>query len=176
MARKVTPKKPAARPDEGRDDLSIAHPDQDVTIAGRAITVHEYDNPTGLRVRAQTRPFLLSLEKLFQDGEGLTDDVLAVVGEHVDIMLPVIALSARVELAWVESLGDADSDTLLVTWWEVCGPFFLRQLLRRARERLQRQQLFAGQTSTSSSPPPGSAPPSSSADTPSDNSASTTPA
>jgi len=176
MARKVNPKKPAARPDTGRDDLSISHPDRDITIAGRTITVHEYDHPTGLRVRAQTRPFLLALERLFQDCEGLTDDVLAVVGEHAAIMNPVIALSARVELAWIEALGDADSDELLVTWWEVCGPFFLRQLLRRARERLRRQELFVGQTSTSSSPPPGLVPPSSSADIPSDNSASTTPA
>ncbi|MGS1014116.1 DUF6631 family protein [Rhodanobacter sp. UC4450_H17] len=174
MARKVTTKKPVKRPDTGRDDLSISHPDRDIAIAGRAITVHEYDHPRGLQVRAQTRPFLLALEKLFQDSEGLTDDVLAVVGEYREIMNPVIALSAQVELAWVEALGDADSDALLVTWWEVCGPFFLRQLLRRARERMRRQELFAGQTSTSNSPMPVSAPPSSSADTPSASSASST--
>ncbi len=136
MARKVTstPKAKSAPPPSGADDLAIMHPDITLTLAGRKITVREYGFVDGLRLRAQTRPFLLALEQLFGASEGLTDDVLAVVGEHYDLVRGAIAQSANVKVAWIESLGDADADQLLMTWWTVCGPFFLRQLIRRSGE------------------------------------------
>ncbi|AGG89930.1 DUF6631 family protein [Rhodanobacter denitrificans] len=175
MARKVTARKsPSAPPPSGADDVAVMHPDVTLTIAGREITVREYGFVDGLRVRAQTRPFLLALEQLFGAGEGLADDVLAVVGEHYDLMRGAIAQSAGVDVAWIESLGDTDADRLLMAWWTVCGPFFLRQLIRRSGERTRRIELIAGPTSISTSPPPASATPTGSAATPSDSSGSST--
>lgn len=175
MARKVSPKKtPPARPDTGRDDLSVMHPDVTLPIGDRNITVREYGLVEGLRVRAQTRAFTAALEQSLATGEGLTDDVLDLVGEHYDEMRLAIAASTGVEITWIESLGDADADLLLLTWWGVCGPFFLRQILRRFRDRAQRKALLGGPTSTSILPTPTSAHPTSSAATPSDSSDSST--
>jgi hypothetical protein len=173
MARKVTLKKPA-RPDEGRDDLAIIHPEITRTIAGRAITLREYGFVDGLRLRAHTQPFVLALEALFQTTDGLTDDVMAVVGEHYDLVRAAIAQSAGVEVEWIEGLRGDDAELLLITWWEVCGPFFVRQLLRRLNERARRLQRLGGAASSQSSPALDSAPPASSDATPPDSCDSST--
>lgn len=173
MARKVTLKK-TARPDEGRDDLAIIHPEITRTIAGRTITLREYGFIDGLRLRARTQPFVLALEVLFQTSDGLTDDVMAVVGEHYDLVREAIAQSAGVELDWIEALRGDDAELLLITWWEVCGPFFVHQILRRLNERARRLQRLAGASSSPSSSGPASEPHPSLVDTPRDSSDSST--
>lgn len=166
MARKVTPKKPA-RPDKGRDDLSILHPEMSLTLAGRELMVREYGFVDGLRLRAQLKPFQAALTALFEKGEGLTDDVMELVGEHYDLLRHAIAKSAGVDVEWIESLVGDEAETLLVAWWSICGPFFIHPLLRRLRERARRVQVLAGQTSMPPSPTPDTAAPSSSGATPS---------
>lgn len=165
MARKVTRTLPT-QPDDGRDDVAIMYPDRTLTVAGREITLREYGFVDGLLLRARTASFVAALETVFRTGEGLIDDCLAVVGEHYDVMCDAIAQSAGVDVAWVKGLRGDDAEALQVTWWEVCGPFFLHQILRRRDERERREKLLAGRASSSSSPAPVSAPPSSSADTP----------
>lgn len=171
MARKVKPKT-QPRPDEGRDDLSVLHPEITLTLAGRAITVREYGFIEGLRLRAELAPLVADLGKLFEGGEGLLEDVLDVLGTHAEAVQRAIAASAGVDMDWVAKLGDAEGDQLVQAWWGVCGPFFVRQIVRRLRERLARAQLAGvsdGATPTPTSPPPDTAPPSSLVDTPSGN-------
>lgn len=169
MARKVTLKK-TTRPDDGLDDVAVMHPEITRTIAGRTITLREYGFIDGLRLRARTQPFVLALEQLFRTSDGLTDDVMAVVGEHYDLVREAIAQSAGVELDWIEALRGDDAEMLLITWWEVCGPFFVHQILRRLNERARRLQRLAGASSSPSSPTLDSAIPSDSGATPPDSS------
>lgn len=182
MARKVTPKK-ASRPEEGRDDLAVLHPHGELTLAGRTIVVREYGFIEGLSLRAALAPFVADLGVLISGGECLVEDVLDVLGQNLDAVRQAIAISigpigadAEVvadNVAWLASLGDAEGDALIKTWWGVCGFFFVRQIMSRSAERAKRKA-FAGVTSTPTSSPPATAPPSSSAATPAASSASST--
>lgn len=183
MARKLdqpeaAPAAPAsapAAPADGADDLAVLYPDATLTLAGRAITVREYGFIAGLQLRAQMAPFIRDLEATFAAGDGYTDDVLAVVGQHAELVRAAIAQSAGVEPEWIDTLHGADAEVLQLTWWAVCGPFFVRQLLRRAQEKAQRRQLLSGGDaySPSSSTAASAASPSSDA-APSGSSGSTT--
>ncbi|MHB1273614.1 MAG: DUF6631 family protein [Rhodanobacter sp.] len=173
MARKL-PRKQASRPEEGRDDLAILHPQATITVEGREVTVREYGMIAGLQLRVQVQPFIADLGALFEaGGECLVEDIIDVIAVHWSLVRLAIAASAGVEPAWLDSLGDTDGDLLINTWWGVCGPFFVRPILRRKLEQLRRQA-SAGATSTPNSSPPASAPPTSSAATPSDSSSSST--
>lgn len=173
MARKLT-KRQASRPEEGRDDLAILHPEATITVAGREITVREYGMIAGLQLRAQLKPFMADLGALFDGGgECLVEDIIDVIAMHLPLVQLAIGASAGVEPEWLDSLGDTDGDLLINTWWGVCGPFFVRPILRRKLEQLRRRA-SAGATSMPSSSPPASAHPTSSAAIPSDSSSSST--
>jgi hypothetical protein len=176
MARKVERNPPASRPQEGRDDVLVMHPDITLTIAGRAITVREYGFVAGLKVRQYMKPFTDGLVESYQRGEALFDDVLLLVAEHWDIVERAVAESASLDVEWMQSLGNADGELLTQAWWKVCGPFFIRPIVRRVVERLQVAQRgrAAGPTSTSTSSAPALATPNASADTPSGSSDSST--
>ena len=172
MAHKVKPKH-IARPEHGRDDLVVLHPELEITVAGRALVVREYGLVEGLRLRAQLKPFTEALHAQFERGDALVEDVMDLIAEHWDSLRGAVATSAGVEADWIDSLGDADGDLLLNAWWGVCGPFFVRQILRRAAERARRHAL-GGATSTPSSSTRATAPQPNSGDAPSDSSGSTT--
>ncbi|MEI7036433.1 DUF6631 family protein [Fulvimonas yonginensis] len=183
--------KPTTSAPEGADDLSVLHPDVTVKIAGRSVTIREYGFTEGLRVRAYMAPFTADLGRLFDAGEVLVEDVLDVVGAHVDLVQRAMAqsiapageLASDQDIAWVAQLDDTAGDALVNHWWGVCGLFFVRQIVRRSGERAKRATLARaaaqakatdGQTSTSSSSAPASARPSSSDDTPPASSSSST--
>ncbi|MFC5525212.1 DUF6631 family protein [Rhodanobacter ginsengisoli] len=183
MARKVTPKK-TARPDEGRNDVAVMHPELSLPIDGRVVVVHEYGFTQGLRVRARAKALVSDLQASIEVGEALTEDMMDVLATHGELLkdlmaeslvrLPpeadaeAIASALAIERAWVGQLGDADGNLLLSAWWGVCGPFFVRQVARRISQTIQLRGPRAGPTSTSPSPPPDTEPPPSSAGTPSD--------
>lgn len=174
MARKVERKDTVSRPEEGRDDVSVMHPDINLTIADREITVREYGFVEGLSVRRYMKPFTDALEQSFGRGEAMLDDIIDLVAEHWEIVQRAIAASAQVETAWIAGLDDRSGDLLMQAWWNACGPFFIRRIVRKAVERIEAARLTrpAGPTSTSSSSVPASAIPSASVGTPSDRSAS----
>lgn len=176
MARKVERKESASRPEEGRDDVSVMHPDITLTIAGCEIMVREYGFVEGLAVRRYMKPFTDALEQSFGRGEAMLDDILDLVADHWEIVQRAIAASAQVEVDWIGQLNDRDGDLLMQGWWNACGPFFIRRIVRRAVERIEAARLArpVGPTSTSNSSVPGSATPSASADTPNGRSASFT--
>lgn len=176
MARKVdrNKKSPSAPPARGADDLAVMMPNLPITVAGRALVVREYGFDDGLRVRALMAPLTRDLGQMFTSGEeALVEDIMDLLGAHVDRVRQAIAISTGTDVAWVAALGDTDADLLLNAWWGVCGLFFVRQVMRRSAERAQRKAL-AGATSSPSSPPPASADRSNSAATPSDSSSSST--
>lgn len=133
-------------------------------------------------------PFTADLAKLFEvpGSEVLVEDVLDLVGAHLDAVHRAIAQSIAPEgtsateqdVAWVAQLSDKDGDLLINYWWGVCGLFFVRQVVRRKAERVRRKVLekgmFAGAMSTQNSSHPASAPQSASTATPPASSSSST--
>lgn len=167
MARKVSSKKPDTRPDTGRDDLAVLHPDGTLKIAGRDVTIREYRFVPGMAVRIKAKPLSHALAGQIKSGSALTEDIIDVLAAH-DALVRELILDAiegagedpqRAEwAAWIGKLGDADGEQLLLLWWSVCGPFFLRQAVRRIGQQIQLQAelaRLAGPIPTHASPPPG---------------------
>lgn len=150
MARKVKQAQPhQAPPQSGADDLSTLHPDASITVGGRDVLIREYGFIEGMRVRAFMKPFTADLDRLFGASDVLVDEVMEVVGEHIDIVKKAIAQSIAApgrdaspeDVAWLGTLNDQDGDRLLITWWGVNGLFFVRSIVRRAAERARRATL-----------------------------------
>jgi len=177
MAKKVAKPKEAPAPESGAGDLAILHPDITLPLAGRTVTVQEYRFVPGMSVRLKGKPFVDALRGQIESGSALTEDILDVLAAHAELVRELIldAIAgagqepARAGWAeWIEGLGGADGEQLLLVWWSVCGPFFLQQAVRRIGQQIQlRADLarLAGATSTPASPLPGTATPTTSAQT-----------
>jgi|GEM_PF-398380 len=152
MAKKVErPRKKSSAPD-GAEDLEILHPERIVTIGGRTLTVREYSFVEGLRLRPLYQPLLDALYETMQHGEvPRTDEVQAILAEHLDATLQLIAVAADTDVDYVSSLNLRDGNQLLDAWWGANGPFFLRNVFDRMMHQKILQKARAGQTPTNSS-------------------------
>lgn len=148
-------KKPAAKttPDDGADDAAILHPDLTFTVGGREVTIREYRFVDGLRVRAKAKPLTLALHQQIVTGEALTEDVLDVLATHGDLVRElVIDATVGADADWYDGLDDNEGTQLLVAWWSVCGPFFLRQIASRLGQAMKLKEALVGLTSSMPSP------------------------
>lgn len=138
MARIRTPKKEA-----GADDLEVLHPERLLTIAGREITVREYGFVEGLRLLPLAEPIIASLQGDMARGVPTFDSVMGTIAEHADVAVQLMAIAAGVDVEWIESLGQNDGQALMMIWWSVNGPFYMRTAATRAAVAAR-----AGATST----------------------------
>lgn len=166
MAKKFTPPQKPARED-GSKDLEILNPDVPLPIAGRDIVVREYGFVEGLRVRVKAKALTEALGAQIKTGHALLEDIQDVLAAHWDLVRELIADSTGQDHAWIESLNEADGELLLLTWWGVCGPFFVGIAVRRMRQDRQVRAALAGLTSTPASPRPDTESPTGSDATPS---------
>ncbi|MCO1336803.1 hypothetical protein MO867_20970 [Microbulbifer sp. OS29] len=128
MAKKLEKKVSA----ESQDDLEILHPERTLTIAGEKITVREYGFVEGLRLRPLAAPFLKALHQVMGSGATLSlEAVLDIIAEHHEIILQLMAVAIDCDENWLHGLNDPDGNLLLMTWWAVTGPFFLRSVQQR---------------------------------------------
>ncbi len=155
MARLIEKPQPV---EDHQNDLEILNPERQLRIQGELITVREYGFVEGLKIRPIAQPFIDSLGELFRSGGLSTDGVIDVVAEHLDAVLQLVATAADVDRAWIEQLNDADGQALLMTWWGVNGPFFVRALQTRAITDLLEAQRKADQTSAGPTSMPTSSP------------------
>lgn len=175
MARKVAKPVEAPAPETGADDLLVLHPDATQTIGGRAVTMRAYRFVPGMRVRAKSPQLVRDLQAQIESGTALTEEITDVLAAHEalvrELMLDAIEGAdqepARAEwAAWIAGLDDTDGELLLLVWWGVCGPFFLRTIVRRWHQARQLKEdmdaLFAGLTSMPASSSPATARPDSS--------------
>lgn len=158
MARRVDKQAKAARGKRAAnpaDELEVLHPERQISIAGRDITVREYGFVEGLTVRALAKPLTDALYAQARAGGSAPlyteiDDVLA---QHPEMTVALLAKAADVEPEWIHRLNDEDGADLLLTWWLVNSGFFIRPLLRR----LATEQLAAGRSDGGASTPTSSA-------------------
>ena len=134
---------------EGADDLGILHPERTRTIAGRTITVREYGFVEGLKLEPIIKPFIDSLHNVVKPNTSATlDEITAVLGEHHEITLQMMAQSCDVEAEWIDTLNDRDGTTLLHLWWSVCAPFVLKRVFDRWITAAAMDRHKAGASST----------------------------
>lgn len=162
--------KPAAQP--AADDLEILHPERTVTLGIGAVTVREYGGVEWLRLLPKAAPMVDAIGAQLEAGAAPTyDDALYILASHVDALLPLVAQAVDLSLEQVEALTAPELELLLMTWWGVCGHFFVERALNRvlvARQEKRVRAQLAGENST----PPSSLTdtvPQNSADTPTGN-------
>ncbi len=144
----ITAPEPAAA--EGADDLNVLHPNLEATLNGRQVVVREYGFIEGLKLQAELQPFLDGLYAMTMAGSkpGL-HEILALIGQHTDLVAHAIARAADVEPSEVLELKDhQEGHTLLMKWWIVNGPFVWRCVRDRIVGERAVAKHLAGQTST----------------------------
>ena len=148
MARKV--KEAAAVAAPGADDLEVLHPEREVTIAGRKLVVREYGFVEGLQLRPLYKPIIDSLKPALAEGElPELEDVLDLLAVHANALPDLIAASCDQPVEWVaRHLGLEAGHNLMLVWWGVNGPFFVRSAAGQLLSERVRALGRAGATST----------------------------
>jgi hypothetical protein len=112
------------------DDLEVLFPDRELTVAGEPLVVREYRYREGMAMLVLARPFLEGLRRLIgADGEVTPEDLDALIAEHADVWLALMARSCDRDVEWLAGLPDTEAMKLQMAFWAVNGPFFTRRLL-----------------------------------------------
>lgn len=159
MARKVDRNaKKAAKPQDGADDLEVISPDVELELGGRKVTVREYRFRSGFHAVAKAKPLIDDLEKFVADGDAAdagVQDYVELLAKHDALVLDLMLDSVDgADADFIDGLSKADGDALLLTWWGVCGRFFVQVVSARLRDRLlsqARRVASAGPTSSTPS-------------------------
>lgn len=163
MAKKIPRRAPppAAAKTAAPDPLAILHPEREVFLAGKVVTVREYGFVEGLKMRATAQPFLDALYAFAaQDGHAPTfQEMELLVAEHSDCVLRLVARAADVSPEWIESLTDEDGYRLMQEWWLANAGFFTRRVVQRLATERAVARLRAGGASTTRSSEPATAEP-----------------
>ncbi|MBV6779281.1 hypothetical protein KWH04_01170 [Xanthomonas campestris pv. trichodesmae] len=124
-------------------------PQRDVAVGGRLVTVREYSYFEGLRLLPQIKPFLDDLQVQFSGASAPAIDAIAeLLATHVDLVQHLVAraiaptqpdayamdVAIEQQKQWMETLNEAEGDLLVLTWWMVNSPFFIRRVLRAAAQ------------------------------------------
>ena len=130
---------PAGTPAGGADDLSIMAPDRSIMVGGEWITVREYRYFEGAKVRDTAKEFFAALYELIGMGEQppTFEAVEELIAKHAELVKFMVSVACDRDIAWAQNLGEAEGDEVVLTWWVVNAPFFIRRVLRKAaQERL----------------------------------------
>ncbi|MGH1447879.1 MAG: DUF6631 family protein [Pseudomonadaceae bacterium] len=154
MATRATSKKKAGKP--GADDLQVLHPELPVkNVGGRDLVVREYGFIEGLRMRPIIEPMLKDMEALISlDGQPTNDQVLDLMGNHIEEFQELLAVASDTDVAFVAGLNQNDGTRLADAWWLVNGPFYWRTAISRVA--VARVQAKAAKTAGATSTPPSS--------------------
>lgn len=147
--------KAAEGPEEGADDLQILHPDRSATIAGRVVNVREYGFVEGLRLRPAIQPLLDDLHAFIGAGSlPEIEEILTMLAAHTDAVMEAVCVAADVEMDWLETLSQDDGHHLLMIWWAVNGPFYIRSVFQRVATQRALANPRAGEISIARSSAP----------------------
>ena len=143
---------PAA--DETAAELARLFPDQALAVidpdSGESVrlVVREFRFREGLEAVAAARPIILALAALVladAEPEAEPPDALAfdaVLAEHAELWLDLIARACGRDTAWLARLGDHDARRLSLAMWGANGPFFIRRLVDVMADSGRTKSLF----------------------------------
>ena len=80
---------------------------------------------------------------------------LGLLADHHETALQLVAASIDRDMAWMEGLNDKDGQELLMVWWAVNGPFFVRSVKRaKLAQALTRSRQSGPESAGVTSTPP----------------------
>lgn len=113
-----------------KNEASILHPDVVVTINGRKITIHEFTFVEGLELGPIVASLITDLDKDIGSG-GNVARIFDTLFTHPETLKALLIKSTDVDEEWLNSLSGNDGDHLLMEFWGVNAPFFMRRLVSR---------------------------------------------
>lgn len=146
-------------------ELDILHPDRQIRLRDRLLTLREYGYIEGLQLQGGIKPLLDGLYALYsRDGAAPTvEQVRDVFAQHalslqwllaqsmtpypedpagLEAFVDATAANAR----FVNSLDDIEGDQLFSVWWAVSGGFFIRRFRARLLAAAQSRSAPSGST------------------------------
>ena len=152
-------------------ELDILHPDRQIRLRDRLLTLREYGYIEGLQLQGGIKPLLDELYALFSRDappprvDEVRDDVFAKHALSLQWLLAQsmtpypdepagleqFASEVAANAKFVNSLDDIEGDQLFSVWWAVNGGFFIRRY--RARLLAEVVASHVRSASSSSTPP-----------------------
>jgi hypothetical protein len=139
----------------GADDLVILHPDRTVKLRGKSYTVREYGFVEGLELIARVEPLIADLRVCLESSTAITiEQVHGLLGRHAFLVRDLAAISIDMPPEFVAGLTQAEGYDLLMWWWSVNGPFYVRCAVSRSQAALLAAKKSAGPMSSQPSSAP----------------------
>jgi hypothetical protein len=138
---------------DNANDLEVLFPDETLNIAGEQVEVREFRYLQGLQALPLARPILVGLGELLQDQTLDPLALEALIAEHQDAWLALIAISTGRPVAWIQGLRDGEGMRLSLAFWRVNAGFFMRRLVFGGALAVALKQRVSPSPSASSSTP-----------------------
>lgn len=140
-------------------ELEILHPERSITLSLGPVTVREYGGVEWLRLLPRAAQLVEAISAQIEVGVAPRyEDALNIISTWVDELLPLVAQAADLKTEQLEGLAAPELELLLMTWWGVCGHFFIERAMNRvmvARQEKRVRDQLAGASSTQHSSAPG---------------------
>ena len=134
---KINPEQAAApQPAAQENELEILNPEREVTLGGKVYTIREYSHLEWLKLLVKVEALVEMIAQRFQNNsiaDMSFNDILNVIGEHIEQLLPTVLQSAGMTIEEFNALRLDEVEALLLVWWGVNHHFFLQ----RARAKLE---------------------------------------
>lgn len=115
------------------DDLSILYPQREITVGGRALTVHELTFEQSLRLHATVAPLLDLLATHYDSPAGIgSDTVIDALAQHPQVACALLAAATGQPAEWIGALPEHEGYLLMMVFVGVHVPFFVARLETRA--------------------------------------------
>lgn len=118
----------------------------ELVIADRTLSFREYGFVAALQLRRKAKPFTDALRDQIKSGSAVLEDILDVMAVHRELVFELVldAIQSadedldRAELVeWINDLRDEDGQMLLLVWWGINGPFFVRMASRKIAQEIE---------------------------------------
>jgi len=111
-------------------DVDILFPEREIEIAGETLVVREFSYLEAMRCAAGAKSLIAGIGKIISDADTIRlEELDAVIADHIDEWVGLLAASISKDVSFVESLNDQDGSNLAMAFWEINGPFLLRRVM-----------------------------------------------
>lgn len=160
MAKKITrPLAPPAPPPPPENEIEVLHPEREVKLRGRVVTVREFGHVEWLRLLPRAEPLVAAIAEALERGRDPTyEEALACLAQNIDALVPLIEQAAGIDSEFHQSLKPDEGENLLMIWWAVNGRFFVSRAMSRVAIARQERANQAALRKLVESATPNSAP------------------
>ena len=111
-------------------DAEILHPDRVIEIGGREVTVREFSFRDSLDLGPLLSSMLSDIDNAVGDGTDLSG-LFEAFYAHPDALEAVLLKCTGQDKEWIDSLTSEEGEMIVMSMFEVNGPFFVRRVAAR---------------------------------------------